>query len=498
MPAPISKDSMSRCEAPSMLYDTIRRPNAPYIPPKAAIDPAALSKDTIATTQQKLNREVMERFQNTSSRLSHHSFVVVAQAGKYLFLAIMLPPYICFFGIPRWLLMNALPQLFVGIKTETLRIGKFLSELSKRILDTMKGVIEQLIGDSLKMFNQQSKNLFEFVSCQASHLSKNMLQVIQKMRQSTDAVHSFMLRIKNKIADEFEKIQQKIENLKNTSVEITKTALNILFYPFDLADRHIFKPASMWAMKKVNAATNGVKKMAMAIKNTVKRACQPLIFFLKNTAIKIYNPLHQLSQYVINQAFLFLQPYMEMIRQATKSIKDIKEKISREISRISSALRAKTKEIISTTYESVSQNIQVPLQLAVQFLGWAWWHGSQWGRNPWGFFKKGAHAGKKAFKFVGNSLAKGAKSLGRQARWLAKGISQGFYWILKWIIEQLVILPSKILLELIRISRFIVRMIASCIYASRIIVAWVWVLSSCGMMLVRELANEIGSWFRTS
>lgn len=501
MPAPVSKDSMSKCEAPSMLYDTIRRPNAPYVPPKPAVDPAALSKDTIETTQQRLNREVLERFQNTSSRLPHHSFVVVAQVGKYLFLAVMLPTYLCFFEIPRWMLMTALPQLFMTMKTETLRVGRFLSELTSKAVDTMKGVLEQLIGDSLRMFNQQSKNLFGYMAQKTSFLSKGVQQIAQIVQQNIEKMRSLLLRSKEKAMHEMEQFLQKIERFKDQVVQAAKRVVNILFYPLDLVDKYLFKPVSQWYAKQVAAVSNGVHRISVAAARSWQRISQPVVSFCKATVKSIYYPIYQSMQYLAQEAVVWLHPHMNRLRIGMDRLK---EKLLQQGSKIFSRVRSKTKEIASAIADMIKQ-IPLPMQLMVQFMGWAWWQTSQITGSSWQFSKRRFAGGKRALTAIGRSLMSGAKGVARQGRWLAKGILHGLLWLLErialamyWIMKQLMTLPRKAVQGIIWSLKMCVRAIKYSVYGLRILVAWVWVISSYGMILVRELAQEIGRWFRGS
>lgn len=511
MPGPIQKDSMSRCETPSMLYDTIRRPNAPYVPPKPAIDPSALTKDTIETTQQRLNREVLERFQNTSSRMPHHSFVVAAQVGKYLFLAIMLPTYICFFGIPRWLLTNALPQIFATIKTETLRVGRFFNELAKQVVDTMKGVIEQLIGDSLRMLNQQTKNFFTHIFQKVSNLAKSVQQFAQAIRQYTENIYSLLLRAKEKTINEVDKFLLKLESLKDRAVRLAKNTIYAFLQPLDLADKYILQPILEWGTKKAAAIANGIRTYgirAYAIKLTanaamrlLKKVSQPIISSIREAVKTIYYSARQNSKYILKQVFSWLQPYVD---NKQTGIDRFRKTISRGVLKIASAIRDKTKKTISTLVEVIRPVIQLPVQVAVQFTGWAWWQISQAAKAPWKYFKRGANGGKRALMFISHSLAGGAKSLSRKMQFLAKGALYGFFWFLAWaklaiywLAKQLIALPRKALQGLMILLKMSVRVVKSCIYGLRILAAWSWVILSCGMTLVRELTHEIGSWFRS-
>jgi hypothetical protein len=104
-----TSDSMSRCDPTlySNIYDVRKRSDIKH-PPIHATQP--VRKDTIELSRDKLKEEAL-------SRLRHTSKYVIAQSsfmriGKYLFLSIAFPPYLLLYGLPKWILVEALPAVF--------------------------------------------------------------------------------------------------------------------------------------------------------------------------------------------------------------------------------------------------------------------------------------------------------------------------------------------------------------------------------------------------
>jgi hypothetical protein len=499
MPMPVSKDSMSRCDTPSMLYDTVRRPNAPYVPAKPAIDPAALTKDTIETTQQRLNREMMERFQNTSSRMPHQSFVVVAQVGKYLFLAIMLPPYICFFRIPYWLFMNALPLLFFNTKAQVLRVGRFFSELTKRVIDRMKGALQQLIGDSLKILNQHTKNFFGNVAQKVNLLAKGFRALAQVAQKNIDKTQSLWSQVSEKIINEFKKKLENIQYVQDKILQIAKSFANTLFYPLDIAEKYFFKPTSQWCMKCIVAVKDRVRNLLKGAQQSLKNFFQPLTSFSNRNIKRMYRFAQKGFQYAFYQMHSWLQPHISHIKMG---LERVKEKLLRRILKTAVTVRTKIEEITSSMIEKMHPNMQVPMQIVVQFIGWAWWQTTKMVKAQWEYLKKGAASGKRAFIAIGSALANGVKGVSRQVRTLARGMLRGLYWLIRWLyleiykaLKQLMSLPKKAFQRVVWFIKMTMRILGYCVYGLQIFIACVWVISGCGMILIRELAHEVGGWF---
>lgn len=495
MPAPIRRDSMSRCEEPSMLYDTIRNPNAPYVPPKPAVEAPGGPKDTIETTQQRLNREMLERFQNTSSRMPHQSFVVAAQAGKYLFLAIMIPPYICFYGIPRWLLMDALPQFFIIAKTESLRVGRFFSEMSKHVVDMMKGLLEQMIGDSLRTMNQGAKNFFGFFAKAAKGVATIVGAFAENVQNVLGAIQERINQTRNRIHAKGKELQDKVGRMKDKVLDAARAVVQTLLYPIDLFDKYLIKPPILWMKNQASAAAKAAHRMAVntaqAVAKGIKKAVRPFIAAGQTVSHYVSDMLKQAAQYVIQQATDWLKPKLAILERA-------RDKTWRTLAKVGSSIRAKTEETSSAIAESVKHHIQIPIQLMVQAASFAWWMMAPPLSKQWLRLKEGAYQGKRFFKSLGSGISSGVRGIAGQGRWLAKQMVVGAGKLakllkkaLQWALMQLITLPRKTLRLLVWLLKSMVRFIRFIIYVIRLTVAWVWVVSGYARQLLKELNHEI-------
>lgn len=495
MPAPIRKDSMSRCEAPSMLYDTVRNPAAPHVPLKPAVD---VAKDTLESTQQRLNREMLERFQNTSSRLPHQSFVVVVQAGKYLFLAIMLPPYICFYGIPRWFLMDALPKFFIMAKTECLRVGRFFNKVSTHVVDMMKGILEQMIGDSLRALNQRGKNLLSYFSKASKRIAISIRDSSKIIRSGMRIIHEAILEAAHQISRKAKGSLKQAVLFKDKAIKAAKYVSQAIFYPLDVADKFLIKPAIARASKKVFIASWTVQGVVLRSANAfaarLKKAAKPVIDIGKSLSNYVSDVTRQAALFAFRQLSDWFKPKIAFMERA-------RDKAWRGIARAGSAIREKTKELASAATENITQQVQIPIQVFVQFTGYAWWLMAPPFRRQWERLSKAAGHGKRFFKGFGAFAHACARGMASQGSWLviqiiigAGKLAKMFKFVIKWLFAQLTSLPRKALRLLIWLLKSFVRALRFTIYSIRLVVAWVWVVSGCGRLLLQELTKEIGSW----
>lgn len=481
-----------------MLYDTVRNPAARNIPPKDSVDPVGLNKDTIETTQQRLNREVLEKFQNTSSRLPHQTFVVAMQAGKYLFLAIMIPPYICLYGIPRWLLMDALPQFFILAKTEVLRVGRFFAEMTKRVVDLMVGLIDQMIGDTLRAANQTTRNLFGF-------LAKGARGVIKLGQQVSEAPKNIIAYIQNQASQALSQLRswakdkvQKAIHFQQKVLEAAAAVINTIVYPIELIDKSILRPTFAWVAKHATATSRAIKKTyASAVRHTTRtleKVYRPLAKASKAVSNFIVEHSRQAYQYAMQQMTNWLKPKWEAIERA-------RDKTARLVAKVNARIKSKAADLASSTSEFIQNNIHVAYQFVIQIPSFAWWTLAPTLKRQWGRFRHGVKQGMKFYKGFCSFVASAAQGIAGQGRKLAKHalglmrlIGGHLKYFLIWLIKQLLLFPRKLFRFLVLFIKTMMTIARTCIYGVRLLAAWTWVISGYTLVLLRELIKEVGHW----
>lgn len=104
-----TSDSLSKCD-PSLysnIYDVRKRSDIKQNPVSTN---SSIHKDTIDLSRDKMKEEALARLRQTNQIvIPQNSFMRV---GKYLFQAIALPPYLLLYGLPKWILVEALPAIF--------------------------------------------------------------------------------------------------------------------------------------------------------------------------------------------------------------------------------------------------------------------------------------------------------------------------------------------------------------------------------------------------
>lgn len=226
-----ASDSLSRCDPNqySSMYDVRKRPDIKH-EPVAATRP--IHKDTIEISRDKLKEEALNRLRHTSKyMIAQNSFMRI---GKYLFLAVALPPYFVIYGLPKWILVEGLPVIFsMSVwmwKKVQHRTQKQIEAANRKVVqmvqlvqNTVQVLMQPLvhlalqIRQSIRRFRDRALRRFKTIVVrvkQAFHLPKmNLTQGLQR-------VHKRLLSLREKWANRAQKvgigIQQGIQWIKES------------------------------------------------------------------------------------------------------------------------------------------------------------------------------------------------------------------------------------------------------------------------------------------
>ncbi len=499
MPGPVYQDSMARCEPSSMLYDTIRNPRAPYIPPVQEV----VKPDTIESTQQRVDREVLERFQGSGRKLPHDSFVAVVHVGKYVFLAIMLPPYLCMYGIPRWFLVTALPHLFHFVKNQSTYVGRFIQDLASRLVDLMKGMIEQMIGDALKMTQRHAKNLWGYLTARTQDVINKIAQAAAYCQKQLMALQHSCMR---PLTAPYEKLAQVAREASEwTNHKLTHVGRVIesgVQQAWHLLVANVLSPVHgglqipfSKAKERVEAIFAKAAVLTSAAYQQIKHWMAPLVA----AGYFVGQQVHRLWQDYAQPVVAWLQIHAE---RAKHVIDSIWEKVSDVVTKINQKIGAKVNEIFTPAIDATAQMFQVVPDLCVQAAYWMWGlvpqPVKQRLRKHYEKMRRSGHALKRFGQGVSSGLSSMVSGVAKsiivplQRRWYWWG--NLVKWALLWLRRQLIEFPRRVEIAVIKLWRASKRMGSRTIFCLRLTFAWIRVIFKYGMGLVRELADEIAGW----
>lgn len=492
----VSKDSWSRCEQPSMLYSAVRSPGVP----NPASIPKEKIKDTIESTQQRLKQERLNKLDSKGLELPHESYVAVVQVGKYMFFAVMLPVYLCCYGVPRWFLANALPQLFEAAKTQAMNLGRFIVEKAKNVTDLMKGMLDQLIGDALRMSKDRAKNLMKRLSRKFRSASERLANVAKAFSRRLNGA-------KNSASKHTEKIYKKAEGhvlktnewiRKRASTAASHVASWLLKY-FQMFDRILLTPF----MKIVSLPFNFISflirtvkaffaKILKKIKDRFKKMTDPVIALLKKIVKKIAKQAKKIA--------------MALIQPVLKWLKAIKAALMTYFQKIKKAIIDPVTGLIYQVYMGMKRYIAKKFPWAEkqwQIIGTAFKHVSSAVSNQVTkrFSKKKEEQKGLRYRFkqtkqkVVGLFSKCVQffQLGTKLFRKVQGAIGGFFkfWgaIRKQTSQKLFVFPKKILKTCLTGLKMIAFITARVVFAGQVLVALICMAFISGFQLVKEVVR---------
>lgn len=196
-----SSDSLSRCD-PSLysnIYDVRKRPDIKH-EPISATQPT--HKDTIEISRDKLKEEALNRLRHTSKYvIAHNGFMRI---GKYLFLAVALPPYLVLFGLPKWIIVEGVPAIF----SMCVWVWKKVQQKTQKRLD--KGT--QKVAQIVQFMRTIGLVLIQPIVRLALQIRHN----IQRMREkSLQFFRQINERVKLTFKKPFIKVTERFKQLQN-------------------------------------------------------------------------------------------------------------------------------------------------------------------------------------------------------------------------------------------------------------------------------------------
>lgn len=173
-----------------------------------------LSLDRLESTQERIERELLEKILAKKSKITPASFILLGQLGKFLFLALMLPPYVVFYGMPKL----AFKKLAIIASKTASQIGSYLSKFAaasslylnkiytwpQSKIRFLASKIKELVNQIVYQANQKLVlPIAKFAKEQKNKISRFLLKVSLPVKQFCSAtanrIHGFVSPLLKKI-----------------------------------------------------------------------------------------------------------------------------------------------------------------------------------------------------------------------------------------------------------------------------------------------------------
>lgn len=188
------------------------------------------SKDTI---ERSLSKEALDRLQQPSKDTIVQSSYLFRRIGKYVFLAAALPPYFILYGLPKWLLVEALPTLMSALASVT-------NNVQQKLLKPFNVVVQKL--NQVLIFIQM--------------ISKRILMPVAKLAIE---VRQFFQRFNVRTRQFFGNMAQNVKNVFKGPGELASNLMARIKNRWSASSQWIAEKA-MVAHKRVQEGINWVKQ----------------------------------------------------------------------------------------------------------------------------------------------------------------------------------------------------------------------------------------------
>lgn len=296
----------------------------------------ARSKDTLEPSQEKIDKEILNRLQASSSGIPHDKLPIVARAGKYIFMAVAMPSYLLIYSIPRWIAVHLIPNTCQMLNKGLKQCFRPLEELALQLTRQ----VQRLVKTIRQQMSQVTKTL--------SHLKGLMNLFYRPFEKLNDLWNLIKKRAqeKKKALEEFfatakKKLLERFNSMKDAA---RRSALKMLYGRLSKDES-----LSPWRLK------------LLAILKTVQRAYRFTIELPK----KIYEYIKQEVNTRYNK---YIYPHVLKIQNSYRRIKARIVSIRQSIQKVVLKLRDKAKALRKIVTDKVRSAATTSLQFVVKTL----------------------------------------------------------------------------------------------------------------------------------
>lgn len=466
------------------------------------------SQDSISSAQKKLENELFEAFKQHSMQIFSGNLFLIGQAGKYAFLAIMLPTYLFFYGIPKWLLTEAAPTVYdfsKRIVTQAgAKIGSAVSHVATAAFSIVRTVTDPILN-FIQTRIQKGRELYHNVKQRLEQMAQRLYDVFMApFRVVNQKLVKPLVQFYENLIGKAYSVRQKIAELmaflKETNVKVRKTLIEfpekvaetIKSIPEKLKEfstqlKQVFLPllntlgklghnADEWMRKALEAKDHWMNKLMYKPANmakeayfTVKDLTQTLIRKAADPIIGWMNPKVKTATEILVAAKDRLG---HIKKSVTNTLRELVDKISETVKRYS--------EDTSTIRQDIAQLLTQPV---IAFFapitltaGWLM-------KSPRRLLKLGKSSGSKITRIKQQLQGKLALLNKRLLSLLKRGYQKAK--------PKTIYFAKKAAKKLKSFLQIIREMLKGALYMLRMMFAWIKVLFKHGMLAVKEVCSAL-------
>lgn len=465
----IYRDTLSKCTTYQNPYDIRYAGNSKLKEHRADVH----RTDKIETHQSRIERETLHRFLSGNFSLpGGDRMVIVARVGKYLLLMVILPPYIFFYGLPKWLANHGLPWVIDGGKSLTNSMRKGWQKL-ERVVQAVRD-FEKRLGESIdrgvtriaqafkSAMVDPMRRLYEEMQLRMQRFGDQLQKALEVYRQGMDRVNQSL----QKFAESAKSILQNIQNAGNR---------------FD-------KSASDAIMRSLQPA--------IALANRLGSVGSHLQSFAKNMQNRfesLSDRFKRASDAVSRSAFNVAKPIGDWTRSKAEKFVEryhaFEERLNKVVDRVGDRVNAFTNKVSTTVNNAIIVPTQNVINLAIQTAI----------KIPEPFIKvmepallrgrKYRDAFQRGMQKFGGFVSRSIKKIQKRIEIFTFAFKRTYHSILdliRWLVDKMLLLPAKIF-RFLKATFVVMAKIGYAIkYVVILTIAWVKVLIWYGFKTLKE------------
>lgn len=301
--------------------------------------------DSLETTQQRVERELLEKLMAKKGQMALGSIALLQQLGKFAFLALMLPPYIMFFGMPKLafkkvhsiatsLVPHAAFYWNKAASYTSLQLTKIFTWplhktnlLLKKFKETFTHATQNLKDKVLVPFNK-------WIYVQRQGAAKLLEKAILPVKKVSQAIQSWI-----------SKLSKAFDLVKMPSI---KLSINLRMPTISF--QKVIEKIKTWR-SKVQDLTNTSKKKVLDAAIYPAKLIEAAWLFLWQPLSQIRLPHYRLPQFAkvkdfykntVMAASRFVKPFIEASIKAKQAIQENFQKLAKIFTNLGNRLKDKT------------------------------------------------------------------------------------------------------------------------------------------------------------
>ncbi|MFA6917164.1 MAG: hypothetical protein WC222_12265 [Parachlamydiales bacterium] len=408
----MSHDSISRYDASADRFSSFTA-NKLKDPEEVFRSMTVRSKDTLESSQEKIDAEIINRLQINAGGITQDKLPVVARAGKFVFMAVAVPTYLIAYSFPKWvatqlipnscqLLGNALKHCFRPMQEWAMLFFRQMQQLVKvlkreqsRIFKTLtnfKGLLVILKHPFKKMkalWNQLKEKAAEKKNSLQEWLSELNKGVRTKLKKVAETAKNKTTRLVYGRLTTDEPLAPWRQAIVNTALKIYRTYKFVTGLPRRITDavkKTIYDLYKAYVFPHVDRATKFIQRIAKRIKvrqEAITNACKRFIHKQTervkrfNNAVKesITQSAVKFSNFIgiptfVNAITSKWQGVVQKFSNAKTGIQNLRQKVTNKFKALSKGLKFPSLKQFIPSFSLPSgfvSWVKAPIRIATRF-----------------------------------------------------------------------------------------------------------------------------------